>query len=328
MSSQAATGSRRMASVRGHEPPIHIDTREDDNLYVLEGAITAYVGDEKIEVEAGSYAALPKNVPHGLTVRGDEVRLLVTLEPAGAEYFFVPRDDSDSDPAKFGLIIQAGQRGHGSRSRGAAAWRRPAEVCVRHHGAVTSPAARAGVAGFVETPRRQGIQAQERLSESMQEDDDRMPSGARTGRGTEPARTAHQYAASSTRPPGGRLPMQPSTSPPRKRRSGPSASRLPNAGTSSRPMPRSVWPTACGGFSTTTDQSGQNPMSMEQRRAGRDAVQGRPGDDRAHARGLRRSSAWPSGRVSGTPTSGRRGLVGAAATLDRNDPVFPGGRSL
>jgi quercetin dioxygenase-like cupin family protein len=91
----------------GDEPPIHIHTREDEALYVLEGAITAYVGDEKIEVEAGSYAALPKNVPHGLTVRGDEVRLLVTLEPAGAEYFFVPRDDSDSDPAKFGLIIQA-----------------------------------------------------------------------------------------------------------------------------------------------------------------------------------------------------------------------------
>src|SRR3954470_12185123 len=90
----------------GEKPPIHTHTREDEALYVLEGAITAYVGDEKIEVEAGSYAALPKNVPHGLTVRGEEVRLLVTLEPAGAEYFSVPRDDSDNDPAKFGLIIE------------------------------------------------------------------------------------------------------------------------------------------------------------------------------------------------------------------------------
>src|SRR5919204_6744743 len=88
----------------GDEPPFHTHTREDETLYVLEGAITAYVGDQQFEVEAGSYAALPKNVPHGLTVRGDEVRLLVTLEPAGAEYFFVPRDDSDNDPAKFGLI--------------------------------------------------------------------------------------------------------------------------------------------------------------------------------------------------------------------------------
>ena len=83
----------------GDEPPIHTHTREDETIYVLEGAITASVGDEKIEVEAGSYAALPKNVPHGLTVRGEEARLLITLEPAGTEYLLVPRDDSDADPA-------------------------------------------------------------------------------------------------------------------------------------------------------------------------------------------------------------------------------------
>ena len=115
----------------GDEPPIHTHTREDETLYVLEGAITAYVGDQTIDVEAGSYAALPKNVPHGLTVRGEEVRLLVTLEPAGAEYFFVPRDDSDNDPAKFGLIIQAAPGHVGTRPQGR---RRlsgvTAEVCV------------------------------------------------------------------------------------------------------------------------------------------------------------------------------------------------------
>jgi quercetin dioxygenase-like cupin family protein len=86
-------------------PPMHTHTREDETVYVLEGAITAYVGDQAIDVEAGAYAALPKNVPHGLKVRSDEARLLITLEPAGAEYFLVPRDDSDADPAKFGLII-------------------------------------------------------------------------------------------------------------------------------------------------------------------------------------------------------------------------------
>jgi quercetin dioxygenase-like cupin family protein len=91
----------------GDEPPMHTHTREDETLYVVEGALTAYVGGETIEVEAGSYAALPKNVPHGFSVRGEHVRLLVTVEPAGAEYFFVPRDDSDNDPAKFGLIIHA-----------------------------------------------------------------------------------------------------------------------------------------------------------------------------------------------------------------------------
>ena len=89
----------------GDEPPIHTHTREDETLYVLDGSITAFVGDQRIDVEAGSYAALPKDVPHGLTVRGDEARLLVTLEPAGAEYLLVPRDEGDADPERFGIVL-------------------------------------------------------------------------------------------------------------------------------------------------------------------------------------------------------------------------------
>jgi quercetin dioxygenase-like cupin family protein len=90
----------------GDEPPIHTHTREDETLYVLEGAIVAYVGDERFEVEAGSYAALPNNVRHGFSVRGDEARPLVTVAPAGVEYFFVPRDASDQDPTKYGLLLE------------------------------------------------------------------------------------------------------------------------------------------------------------------------------------------------------------------------------
>lgn len=89
----------------GDEPPLHTHTREDETVYVLEGAITAYVGHQRVDVDAGSYAALPKGIEHGLTVRGEEARLLVTLAPAGAEYFFVPRDESDGDPAKFGVEL-------------------------------------------------------------------------------------------------------------------------------------------------------------------------------------------------------------------------------
>jgi quercetin dioxygenase-like cupin family protein len=90
----------------GDEPPMHTHTREDETLYVLEGAITAYVGDQRFEVEAGSYAALPNKVRHGFSVRGDEARILITVAPAGVEYFFVPRDEADQDPNKYGLIIE------------------------------------------------------------------------------------------------------------------------------------------------------------------------------------------------------------------------------
>ena len=75
----------------GDEPPIHTHTREDETLYVLEGTITAYVGDQRIDVEAGSYAALPKDVPHGLSVRGDEARLLVTLDRRRGVLLCTPR---------------------------------------------------------------------------------------------------------------------------------------------------------------------------------------------------------------------------------------------
>jgi quercetin dioxygenase-like cupin family protein len=95
----------------GDEPPLHTHTREDESVYVLEGAITAFVGDQRIDVDAGSYAALPKGLQHGLMVRGEEARLLVTLAPAGAEYFLVPRGESDADPAKFGLVLNGTPEG-------------------------------------------------------------------------------------------------------------------------------------------------------------------------------------------------------------------------
>ena len=47
----------------GDEPPIHTHTREDETLYVLEGSVTAFVGDQRTEVDAGSYAALPQEHP-------------------------------------------------------------------------------------------------------------------------------------------------------------------------------------------------------------------------------------------------------------------------
>jgi quercetin dioxygenase-like cupin family protein len=89
----------------GNEPPIHTHTREDETIYVLSGAITAFVGDQEIDVVRGSYVALPRGVPHGLRVHGDRAKLLVTLTPSGTEYFLVARDENDYDPTGFGLEI-------------------------------------------------------------------------------------------------------------------------------------------------------------------------------------------------------------------------------
>jgi len=89
----------------GDEPPLHTHTEEDEMVYVLEGEITAVVGETEIPVGPGAFAALPRNIPHTIRVKGDSAKLLLTLIPAGVERFFVPSSEADSDPANFGLEI-------------------------------------------------------------------------------------------------------------------------------------------------------------------------------------------------------------------------------
>ena len=89
----------------GDEPPLHTHTREDEMVYVVDGAITAIIGDAEVDVGPGAFAALPRGVPHTIRVRSNSATLMLTLVPAGLERFFVPASDSDSDPAKFGLEI-------------------------------------------------------------------------------------------------------------------------------------------------------------------------------------------------------------------------------
>lgn len=91
--------------VAGDEPPLHTHTKEDEMVFVVEGEITAFVGDSRVDVGPGALAALPRGVPHTIRVKGDSATLLLTVVPSGVERFFVPSSDDDSDPAKFGLEV-------------------------------------------------------------------------------------------------------------------------------------------------------------------------------------------------------------------------------
>ena len=44
----------------GDEPPIHTHTREDETLYVLNGSITAFVGDERMTWKPGPTRRSPR----------------------------------------------------------------------------------------------------------------------------------------------------------------------------------------------------------------------------------------------------------------------------
>jgi mannose-6-phosphate isomerase-like protein (cupin superfamily) len=69
------------------EPPLHIHHREDEAWYVLDGRMTFYVGDAKLEASTGSFVYAPKGIPHTFTVDVEPTRVLVFASPAGFEQF-------------------------------------------------------------------------------------------------------------------------------------------------------------------------------------------------------------------------------------------------
>jgi len=74
---------------RGSGTPIHIHHNEDETFYVLEGQVTMFVGDDRIDIEAGDYCFVPRGVTHAYLIRSERARMLVTISPSGTEQLFV-----------------------------------------------------------------------------------------------------------------------------------------------------------------------------------------------------------------------------------------------
>jgi quercetin dioxygenase-like cupin family protein len=74
---------------RGSGPPLHLHHNEDETFYLLEGEVTALVGEERIDLSAGDYLFAPRGIAHAYIVRSERARMLVTLSPAGVEELFV-----------------------------------------------------------------------------------------------------------------------------------------------------------------------------------------------------------------------------------------------
>jgi len=74
---------------RGSAPPLHVHHNEDETFYILEGEVTMFVGDERIDLAAGDFLFGPRDVPHAYVVRSERARMLVTTSPSGSEQVFV-----------------------------------------------------------------------------------------------------------------------------------------------------------------------------------------------------------------------------------------------
>jgi len=72
----------------GFATPQHVHHAQDEAFYVLEGAMRGFCGDQSWRATAGSFVWLPRGIPHGYAVDGDEtLRTLAITLPADFERF-------------------------------------------------------------------------------------------------------------------------------------------------------------------------------------------------------------------------------------------------
>jgi quercetin dioxygenase-like cupin family protein len=69
----------------GYQCPPHVHHREDEAFWVLDGSVTLYVGDARIEAGPGDYAFGPRDIPHRFDAGDQGCRMLFILTPAGLE---------------------------------------------------------------------------------------------------------------------------------------------------------------------------------------------------------------------------------------------------
>jgi len=74
----------------GGGPIPHIQTREHEGIYVIEGQITFKVDKQRIEAKPGTFVNVPPNVLHSFKNETNETaKLIIVLSPPGMEQFFV-----------------------------------------------------------------------------------------------------------------------------------------------------------------------------------------------------------------------------------------------
>jgi mannose-6-phosphate isomerase-like protein (cupin superfamily) len=73
----------RSTDARGAAPPLHIHHDADETWYVIDGQLTVFVGDERIEAGPGDFVFGPMGVPHAFLVTSERAESVITFSPAG-----------------------------------------------------------------------------------------------------------------------------------------------------------------------------------------------------------------------------------------------------
>ncbi|MFC3999299.1 cupin domain-containing protein [Nocardiopsis sediminis] len=67
----------------GAATPLHAHTRYEERLWVSEGSLTVWAGDEKVTLRSGDFFTIPLSVPHAIAAGADGARAINISSPAG-----------------------------------------------------------------------------------------------------------------------------------------------------------------------------------------------------------------------------------------------------
>jgi quercetin dioxygenase-like cupin family protein len=97
----------------GYASPFHVHHDDDEAIYVLEGRIDLYLGEDVHDGRAGSWFFMPREVPHGYFIREEgPARMLILNAPAGFDRFFHEHGQpvQDGPPAAPALSKEEGEK--------------------------------------------------------------------------------------------------------------------------------------------------------------------------------------------------------------------------
>lgn len=74
----------------GRGVPLHVHTREDETLYLLDGDLQVVLGEKTQVATTGDFVNMPRGIPHRFQNIGNRAaRLLLSFTPGGLEQMFV-----------------------------------------------------------------------------------------------------------------------------------------------------------------------------------------------------------------------------------------------
>lgn len=73
----------------GGGPPLHVHSREDETMFVLEGELEAQLGDQIATVTPGTFIHMARGTPHRFkNLKDKPARMLLSYTPGGFEKWF------------------------------------------------------------------------------------------------------------------------------------------------------------------------------------------------------------------------------------------------